>query len=184
MGKEELATDTFVYRFALPDEARTLGHETCQYLEFAAEINNGGVKERHTRFYHPLSKVNDAGYLDLLVKVYLRNFKHPQGGLFTQYMDRIQPGAVMHITGIGGDIVYKGDSQFLVRDKQTLEMVKRRYKNVGMIAGGSGIAPMFQMVQTVADLGPEDRTALSLIYSNRTPVSQALLTRGIVRYNP
>ena len=29
VGKEELATDTFVYRFALPDETRTLGHETC-----------------------------------------------------------------------------------------------------------------------------------------------------------
>jgi hypothetical protein len=28
MGKEELASDTFVYRFALPDTARSLGHDT------------------------------------------------------------------------------------------------------------------------------------------------------------
>lgn len=85
MGKEELATDTFVYRFALPDQLRTLGHDTCQYLEFEADILNKetGLKEKHTRFYHPLSKVTDSGYVDLLIKVYLRNFKHPQGGLFT-----------------------------------------------------------------------------------------------------
>ena len=76
----------------------------------------------------------------------------------------------MHITGIGGDIVYKGNSQFLMRDKATLEMIPRHFKNVGMIAGGSGIAPMFQLIQTVTDLR-NDRTSLSLIYSNRTPVS-------------
>jgi len=36
--KEELAPDTFVYRFALPEETRPLGHFTCQYLQFECEI--------------------------------------------------------------------------------------------------------------------------------------------------
>ena len=49
----------------------------------------------------------------------------------------------MRITGIGGDIVYKGDSQFLIRNRDTQKMDLRHIKNVGMIAGGSGIAPMF-----------------------------------------
>jgi hypothetical protein len=76
IGKEELATDTFAYRFALPDQTKTLGHETCQYLEFEAELLNKetGKTEIHTRYYHPMSKVIDSGYLDLLIKVYLRNF--------------------------------------------------------------------------------------------------------------
>ena len=49
MGREELATDTFVYRFALPDRNRCLGHDTCQYLEFEAEIENkeSGNVEKH-----------------------------------------------------------------------------------------------------------------------------------------
>lgn len=38
--KEELAMDTFVYRFALPDEARALGHHTCQYLQFETQIGD------------------------------------------------------------------------------------------------------------------------------------------------
>lgn len=57
----------------------------------------------------------DSGYVDLLIKVYLRNFKHPTGGLFTQYIDRMREGGKMKITGIAGDIVYKGNSQFLLR---------------------------------------------------------------------
>ena len=38
ISKEELATNTFVYRFALPEESACLGHYTCQYLKFEAEI--------------------------------------------------------------------------------------------------------------------------------------------------
>eukprot|EP00347_Sterkiella_histriomuscorum_P007280 403349566 len=170
LGKEELATDTYVYRFQLPDLSSTLGHSTCQYLEFEAEILNRETKqkEKYLRYYHPMSKVIDSGYVDLLIKVYLRNFKHPTGGLFTQYMDQIQEGSVLKITGIGGDIQYDGYSNFLIRNQSTKLMEKKTYKNVGMIAGGSGITPMFQLVQTVADL-KNDFTSLSLIYSNRTP---------------
>ena len=68
-------------------------------------------------------------------------------------------------------------------------MEKRLIKNVGMIAGGSGIAPMFQLIQTVTDL-ENDSTSLSLLYSNRTPVSPTTitcvdpLTPVIVRYHP
>jgi hypothetical protein len=87
----------------------------------------------------------DCGYVDLLIKVYLRNFKHPQGGLFTQFIDRMVDGTKMWITGVGGDIVYKGHSQFLLRNKETGLMEPRTFKNIGMIAGGSGIAPMFQV---------------------------------------
>jgi hypothetical protein len=72
--------------------------------------------EKHTRFYLPLSKVVDSGYVDLLIKVYLRNFKHPTGGLFTQFIDRMKEGTRMRITGIGGDIVYHGNSQFEIRN--------------------------------------------------------------------
>lgn len=30
-----------------------------------------------------MSKVTDKGYVDMLIKVYLRNFKFPTGGLIT-----------------------------------------------------------------------------------------------------
>ena len=40
MGRDELATDTFCYRFALPDRNKSLGHDTCEYLEFEVELKN------------------------------------------------------------------------------------------------------------------------------------------------
>ena len=49
-------------------------------------------------------------------------------------------------------------------------MEMKKYRHVGLIAAGSGITPMFQLAQTVAD-DKDDITGLSLIYSNRTPVS-------------
>ena len=81
MDKMELGGDSFVYRFAIPGRDSCLGHQTCQYLEFEADVENG--TKQMTRYYHPMSKVNDSGILDLLIKVYLRNFKFPQGGAFT-----------------------------------------------------------------------------------------------------
>ena len=57
----------------------------------------------------------------------------------------------MKITAIGGDIAYYGKGQFQVRDPLTKEMRNKSLTRVGMIAAGSGIAPMYQLIQTVAD---------------------------------
>ena len=88
----------------------------------------------------------DEGYVDLLIKVYLRNFQHQQGGVFTQFVDKMKVGEdKMHIVGIGGDLLYMGDSKFKIRDKESKELVERKIDRVGMIAAGSGITPMFQV---------------------------------------
>ena len=54
-------------------------------MELEAELTDPETKENviSNRYYHPLSKINDQGYFDLLVRVYLRDFKFPKGGLFT-----------------------------------------------------------------------------------------------------
>lgn len=75
----------------------------------------------------------------------------------------------MRITGIAGDLFYKGNSLFMIRNKETGEMEEKYIKRVGMIAAGSGLTPMFQLIQTVAD--QRDDTSLSLIYSCPSPVS-------------
>lgn len=70
-----------------------------------------------------MSKVADQGYVDLLIKVYLRNFQHQTGGVFTQHIDKMREGDTsMKITAIGGDIVYKGEGKFIMRDSETKEM--------------------------------------------------------------
>ena len=96
-----------------------------------------------TRYYHPMSKVDDSGMLDLLIRVYLRNFKFPQGGAFTQFVDTMQEGQTMRITGIAGDLYYLGQSRFMIRNAETKLLEERYIKRVGMIAAGSGLTPMF-----------------------------------------
>lgn len=89
----------------------------------------------------------------------------------TQHIDRMKEGdQSLKITALGGDIIYEGNGQFQLRDPDTKEMRPKQLKRIGMIAAGSGIAPMYQLAQTVGDLR-NDLTSLSLIYSNRTPVS-------------
>lgn len=56
----------------------------------------------------------------------------------------------------------------MVRNKETGILEQKRFKRVGMIAAGSGLTPMFQLIQTVAD-DPGDLTSLSLIYSCPSP---------------
>lgn len=104
-----MSNDTFIYRFALPGRESVLGHYTCQYLEFEADImteDNKTVPMK--RYYHPMSKVNDQGVLDLLVKVYLRSMKFPKGGTFSQFIDTMQEEQTMRVTGIAGDLYYLG----------------------------------------------------------------------------
>ena len=69
-----------------------------------------------------------------------------KGGVFTQHIDRMKLGdKSMKIIGIGGEIAYLGNSEFSVKIDDKEEQVKRK-KRVGMIAAGSGISPMFQLV--------------------------------------
>ena len=115
-----------------------------------------------------MSKVTDQGIVDLLVRIYSKNMQYPKGGEFSQYMDHMKEGDTLKVNAIGGDIYYMGNSEFMLRNYQTGDMEKKKFTKVGMIAAGTGLTPMFQLIQTVADC-PGDHTALSLIHSCSSP---------------
>lgn len=48
------------------------------------------------------------------------------------------------------------------------EYEANQWKGVGMIAGGSGITPMYQLLQAIL-ANPRDRTQVRLVYASRTP---------------
>ena len=54
----------------------------------------------------------------------------------------------LKLAAIGGDMYYNGNSNFVVRNKETKKMVERKVDRVGMVAAGSGITPMFQVSPT------------------------------------
>ncbi|RWW65966.1 hypothetical protein BHE74_00026701 [Ensete ventricosum] len=70
-------------------------------------------------------------------------------------------GSTLDIKGPVGHIVYNGRGNFVVNGKP------RFAKRLAMISGGTGITPVYQVIQAVLR-DPEDRTEMHLVYANRS----------------
>jgi cytochrome-b5 reductase len=103
-----------------------------------AEINGKAV----IRNYTPVSLPDDKGYFDLLIKTY-------EKGNISRYVTTLNPGDRLRVKGPKGNFKY------------TPNLVS----HLGMIAGGTGIAPMIQIIRAVLR-NPEDKTTVSLLYAN------------------
>jgi cytochrome-b5 reductase len=84
----------------------------------------------------------------LLVKVYYKNVHplFPEGGKMTNYLNNLDLGQSITVRGPFGKLTYLGDGNFKILKKfKPLTFLEKRYSKVGMIAGGSGITPFFQV---------------------------------------
>lgn len=122
------------------------------------------------RKYTPVTGDDTPGYVDLVVKIYragtftLPNGKEhtfEDGGKCSRYLDEKKIGDKIEINGPFGLIEYMGNGHFKVPGGV------RQVGRVAMMAGGSGITPMLQVV-TAALRDPEDECRFSLIYANKT----------------
>ncbi|XP_034443671.1 NADH-cytochrome b5 reductase 2 [Hippoglossus hippoglossus] len=163
--KQEISHDTKKFRFGLPSAAHILGLPVGQHVYLSAKVNGGLV----VRAYTPVSSDEDQGYVDLVVKVYFKNThpSFPDGGKMSQYLDNMAVGDSMDFRGPSGLLVYKGKSHFSIRPDKKSEPKVRKFKHVGMIAGGTGITPMLQLIRRIA-ADTTDDTKCSLIFANQT----------------
>ncbi|KAG7214846.1 hypothetical protein INR49_005114 [Caranx melampygus] len=145
----------------------TLQDPTLKYsLPLIHKQVNGSLV---VRAYTPVSSDEDQGYVDLVVKVYYKNChpKFPDGGKMSQYLDNMAIGDAIDFRGPNGLLVYKGNGQFSIRPDKKSEPKVQKYKHVGMIAGGTGITPMLQLIRRIT-ADPTDNTRCSLIFANQT----------------
>jgi NAD(P)H-flavin reductase len=157
--KAQIAKNSYVLRFLLPDNNATLGLKTCQHIMLESAIPGLGGKTIAKPF-QPISDVNDKGFLDIMVKLYPRIEGNREYGAFSNHLLSLEEGQVINLFGPFGNILYHGKGEF------EYNQIKQRYKKLGLIAGGSGITPMFQLINKI--LGTKgDKTALSLIYATR-----------------
>lgn len=163
--KIELSHDTRIFRFELPSKGHILGLPTGQHIHLSAKVNDQLV----VRPYTPVSSDDDLGYMDLVIKVYFRNVhpKFPDGGKLTQYLNDLPLGHTIDCRGPSGKLIYKGKGVYAIRPDKKSEPATVRAKKINMIAGGSGITPMLQIVKAVFK-DSNDETSLSLIYANQT----------------
>jgi len=143
--KTILSHNTAIYRFALPKPTDILGLPIGQHISIAATID-GNPKEV-VRSYTPISSDETPGYFDLLIKSY------PTGNI-SKYVASLMVGQTMKVKGPKGAMVY------------TPNMVR----HFGMIAGGTGITPMLQVIRAIVRGRPRnggtDRTKVDLIFAN------------------
>lgn len=133
--------------------------------------------EETSRKYTPVSPIHQKKKFDLLIKIYHKdtNPKFPEGGLMTQWLDRLNIGATVIFRGPIGRMIYYGDGLFKLGTKEKpIKWSEKKYNKVGMLCGGTGIAPFFQILQA-ADSN-NDTIEFSLIFGNKT--SKDILLRN------
>ena len=164
-----ISDNTKIFRFELPEDTMQLGLPICQHLLFKAKIPTKlhPEGEEIVRKYTPTSSINEKGYFDVPIKIYYKNShpEYPEGGVFTQYLDSLKIGDTIEISGPAGRIVYMGDGAFKVTSPEGEEEVKK-VKNIGLIAGGTGITPCFQLMQYC--ISQSEDINFSLLYANKT----------------
>ncbi|ANB15518.1 Cbr1p [Sugiyamaella lignohabitans] len=148
--KTVLTHNSAVYRFGLARPTDNLGLPIGQHISVAAYINDKEI----VRSYTPTSSDDDKGYFDLLIKSY------PNGNV-SKYVSELKLGDLVKVRGPKGQFNYTNG---LVRE-------------FGMVAGGTGITPMYQIMKAIAK-DPNDKTKVSLIYAN-VSVDDILLKKEI-----
>ncbi|KAK7064466.1 NADH-cytochrome b5 reductase [Favolaschia claudopus] len=136
--KTQISPNTAIYRFSLPRANDYLGLPVGQHISISAEINGKDIM----RSYTPISSDDQKGSFDLLIKSY-------EKGNISRHFSLLQLGQNIRVKGPKGNFEYTPGLTGAL----------------GMIAGGSGITPMYQIVNAVLK-NPSDTTKLSLIYAN------------------
>ncbi|KAL0273059.1 UNVERIFIED_CONTAM: hypothetical protein PYX00_005824 [Menopon gallinae] len=163
--KEEVSHDTRRFRFKLPSDKHVLGLPIGQHITISAKIND----ELVIRSYTPISSDDDVGYLDLIIKVYFRNThpKFPDGGKMSQYLESLSIGDKIDVRGPSGRLQYLGNGSFSIKNMRKDPPTVITVKKVNMIAGGTGITPMYQLIKHVTR-DSKDSTQLALLFANQT----------------
>ncbi|KAL6525163.1 Nitrate reductase [NADH] 1 [Orobanche minor] len=159
VGKTSISNDVRLFRFALPSEDQVLGLPVGKHVFVCAKIE----EKLCMRAYTPSSDVDTVGYFELVVKVYVRGVhpKFPNGGLMSQHLDSIEIGQFIEVKGPLGHIEYTGRGHFTAHGKHKFA------KKLAMVAGGTGITPIYQLMQAILK-DPEDETEMYVVYANRT----------------
>lgn len=164
--REEVSHDTRRFRFGLPSKDHVLGLPIGQHVQLTATINDAEV----SRSYTPVSSDDDKGYVEFVIKVYFANVhpKFPNGGKMSQHLESLKIGDSIKIRGPRGLFQYSGKGNLAIKADNKSAAKKKHVKRLSMIAGGTGIAPMLQVIRDVLKKSNVDKTKIALLFANQT----------------
>ncbi|CAB9516282.1 Nitrate reductase [NADH] (Fragment) [Seminavis robusta] len=164
MEKEELSHDTRKFTFALP-EGYVLGLPTGQHMTLKFTNKDGQAVQRS---YTPVTDNTSIGKVSFVIKVYKAGVhpKFPEGGQMSQHLESLSIGDKMLMKGPKGHMEYFGKGNFKVKPLGK-KLQERSCNAIGMMAGGTGITPMLQILHFIFR-NPNDKTRVKMIYANQT----------------
>ncbi|KAL9341970.1 hypothetical protein Peur_065295 [Populus x canadensis] len=137
----QLSHNVAKFTFALPTPTSVLGLPIGQHISCKGKDGQG---EEVIKPYTPTTLDSDVGQFELVIKMY------PQGRM-SHHFREMQVGHYLAVKGPKGRFRYQPG----------------QVRAFGMLAGGSGITPMFQVARAILE-NPNDKTKVHLIYANVT----------------
>lgn len=164
--REEVSHDTRRFRFGLPSKDHVLGLPVGKHVHLFATINGDEVK----RAYTPVSSDDNKGYVEFVIKVYFKDVhpKFPDGGKMSQHLESLKIGDTIKIRGPSGRLEYHGSGNIQIKETKDSPVKKIQVNRISMIAGGTGIAPMLQLIRDVLKKSDRDKTKLALLFANQS----------------
>ncbi|XP_050122617.1 NADH--cytochrome b5 reductase 1-like isoform X2 [Malus sylvestris] len=139
--RTQLSHNVAKFKFELPTPTAVLGLPIGQHISCRGKDAQG---EEIIKPYTPTTLDSDVGYFELVIKMY------PQGRM-SHHFREMRVGDHLAVKGPKGRFKYQPG----------------QVRAFGMLAGGSGITPMFQVARAILE-NPKDKTKVHLIYANVT----------------
>ncbi|XP_014491315.1 NADH--cytochrome b5 reductase 1 [Vigna radiata var. radiata] len=139
--RSQLSHNVAKFTFALPTPTSVLGLPIGQHISCRGKDAQG---EEVIKPYTPTTLDSDVGHFELVIKMY------PQGRM-SHHFRELRVGDFLAVRGPKGRFKYQPGE----------------VRAFGMLAGGSGITPMFQVARAILE-NPKDKTKVHLIYANVT----------------
>jgi len=165
--KEVISHDSALFVFALQTPETRLGLPIGQHISLRFSDKDG---RSHQRSYTPTTGDETVGTVSFVIKVYRANIhpKFPRGGMLSQHIDSLKIGDTIDMKGPKGHLEYLNSGKFTVQKSPRKPIEKRSAAHFGMIAGGTGITPMLQVLHAIFRDAKDSSTTASLLYANQT----------------
>jgi nitrate reductase (NAD(P)H) len=161
VGKTQLSHDSAMFRFALDRPDQQIGLPIGQHVYVRVKDADGNFVQRA---YTPFSGNELLGYLDILIKVYPPSAQYPLGGKMTNLLDSLRVDEdCIEMKGPLGHFTYEQGSKMRIHKHPP-----RRIRNVAMIAGGSGITPIWSTLKGLLEDEEAVDTRIWILNANRT----------------
>ena len=149
--------DVALFRFLLQHPEDEFNLKPCSTLQACFRTGTMEI-EKTERFYTPVTANGTKGYFDIIVK-------RKKEGKMTDHLFGLHVGDTLLFRLMAFKIKYRPN----------------RWKEVGLIAGGTGFTPMLQVIRHALtdpmEEGVIDKTKLSFLFCNRT--EKHILLKGL-----